>query len=149
MPTVPKQTKCRMFRCTNERSKVNGFCLEHGGFDVYKEKKNQRRIDFNAMYDQTAWRKIRSLQLSRQPLCQSCLVGSHIKAATVVDHLFSWSHIGKDAFYNNIFQSLCADCHGDKTNLERGGVYRHYCGESYMDHRLNDYASVVLSSTKQ
>ena len=143
MATVPTQTKCSMLGCKSQRSKLNGYCLNHGGLDVYVEKKSAKRKEFNDMYSNSAWRKFRTAQLSRQPLCQSCLTGKHIKQAEVVDHLFSWNHLGKDAFYRNIFQSLCADCHADKSNLEWSGVYRRYHDSTFTDYRIEQYQSVL------
>jgi len=143
MPNVPTQTKCSTLGCKNERSKKNSFCLEHGGFDSYKEKRTKERDEFNAMYHQIGWKKLRRAQLSRQPLCQSCLAGQRIKEASVVDHIFTWSHIGEHAFFNNVFQSLCTGCHADKTKLEAGGVYRRYHDQGYTDHALSHYERIV------
>lgn len=145
MPTMPRNSKCAFFGCKNDKSKFNQYCLDHGGRDAYIEKKSDKRKEFNSMYSQPAWRKFRETQLSRQPLCQCCLSGGHIRTANTVDHLFSWNHIGKHAFFHNLFQSLCADCHADKSNLETAGIYRHYHDGKYTDYRLDDYKSVVSS----
>ena len=143
MATVPKQTKCAMLGCKHERSKLNSYCLDHGGVDVYIEKKSAKRKEFNDMYSQSGWRKLRVAQLSKQPLCQGCLTSKHIRQADTVDHLFSWNHIGKEAFFNNVFQSLCAECHADKSNLEWAGVYRRYHDNTYTDYRIEQYKSVL------
>ena len=146
MPSVPTQTKCSTLGCKNDRSKKNSFCLEHGGYDVYKGKKSDKRADFNAMYDKIGWKRIRTAQLSRQPLCQACFMDKRFVAASVVDHLFSWSHIGKEAFYNNIFQSLCASHHSDKTNLEHKGIYRRYHNGAHTDYALHAYQYLVTAT---
>ena len=49
------------------------------------------------MYDTSAWKKLRMAKLSTQPLCQSCLQTGIVKGAEMVDHLFSWSILGKTA----------------------------------------------------
>lgn len=139
MPIAPYNTKCSELGCKNERSKLNGYCLEHGGrnYDDRAERKQ-----FNNNYYTSAWRKLRTAQLSRQPLCQSCLVRGKIAQANDVDHVFPWSKIGEHAFKANIFQSLCRECHSHKTSLESKGVFRYYSNNP-IDYTINDYARVV------
>ena len=142
MPTVPRASKCKELGCTNERAKLSSSCVEHGGRDTYTLPSSAERKEFNKAYD-SAWRRVRAAQLSKQPLCQGCLSIGHIKSARQVDHLFAWMAIGKEAFNLNVLQSLCDGCHSDKTGLERKGVYRHYVGTGHTDYALSDYARVV------
>jgi 5-methylcytosine-specific restriction endonuclease McrA len=142
MPTVPRAIKCKELGCTNERAKLSSSCVEHGGRNTYTLPSSAERKEFNKAYD-SAWRRVRAAQLSKQPLCQGCLSIGHIKSARQVDHLFAWMAIGKEAFNLNVFQSLCDGCHSDKTGLERKGVYRHYVGTGHTDYALSDYARVV------
>ena len=51
------------------------------------------------MYQTKHWKQLRASQLSRQPLCQSCLSRGIVNSAKHIDHVFPWSWIGKDAFY--------------------------------------------------
>jgi hypothetical protein len=46
-----------------------------------------------------------------------------VTQAVHVDHVFAWNQLGKDAFYNNLFQSLCPECHSYKTGQEQKGIY--------------------------
>jgi 5-methylcytosine-specific restriction protein A len=142
MPTLPCNTKCSMLGCRNERTKLSGLCLEHGGKNTYVLPKSNERKEFNKAYD-SGWRKLREAQLSKSPLCQSCLSENHIRSANHVDHLFAWNSVGKEAFYRNIFQSLCHDCHSHKTALEQRGIFRHYQGSTHTDYALSDYSRVV------
>lgn len=139
MPTVPKQTKCAYLGCTNERSPLNTYCLEHGGKgfnDTIKRKQ------FNAKYQTAQWSRTRMRTLSLNPLCEACRCAGKITQATEVDHLFAWQLIGEEAFFHNVFQSLCKNCHTVKGSLERKGIFRHYANQEAQDYGIGDYARV-------
>lgn len=144
MPTIPRYNKCAELGCNNPRSKKNIYCLQHGGKDTWDASRNKtvERKAFNAMYDTRQWRVLRTTQLSRQPLCQSCLIDGVVTPAVHVDHLFPWSHIGTEAFARNIFQSLCHACHSNKTFLEQRGICRLY-GAVVTDYALTDWARLT------
>ena len=96
------------------------------------------------MYDQAIWKRLRIAQLSKQPMCQACLLDGRVESANHVDHLFAWSAVGKDSFYRNVFQSLCAEHHSHKTHLEQSGIYQHYDpDQGVKDYALNDYSFVI------
>ena len=147
MPTQPSNTLCSMLACNNPKAKLSSRCVEHGGKDTYTAKRTDERVAFNEMYNTSAWQKKRKLQLSKQPLCQSCLSNNRVKGANHVDHLFSWKSLGIEAFKRNIFQSLCHECHSDKTLLEREGIYRHYNvnGQTYKDYSIDEYNFVLIN----
>lgn len=133
MPVYPSNIKCSELGCKQPRSKVNSFCLDHGGMQHTNEDKD------NA-YGNPAWRTIRRIQLSKQPLCQSCLTRGHINSAKHIDHVFPWRQIGEHAFLNNIFQSLCHECHSYKTGQERKGIIIQYTDKEEKIFSINDYA---------
>lgn len=133
MPYAPFNSVCRELGCKQPRSKLNSFCLEHGGLEHTNHGKD------NA-YSDPAWRTIRRAQLSKQPLCQSCLTKGHINQADHVDHVFPWKQIGADAFLHNIFQSLCHECHSYKTGQERKGTFIHYQTQGEKELTKADYA---------
>ena len=144
MPILPKSNKCSQLGCTNIRSKINTFCIDHGGKNTID---TDDRKAFTSMYQTAQWRTLRQVQLSRQPLCESCIKQGKVVQANHVDHLFAWNKIGKNAFYNNIFQSLCTNCHSHKSALEKQDIYTHYAtGKQYT---LNDYAYITKQSTIQ
>ena len=145
MPTIPKQTKCAQLGCKEERSKANQFCTLHGGKNAYTAKKSKERLEFNNAYNDPAWKRIRARQLSTQPICQACHLQGRITPANQVDHLFPWNHLGQDAFWFNIFQSLCAECHTRKGWLEDKGTIRHYTPQGAKDYDLAQWKSVVLT----
>ena len=134
MPSLPRYTKCTHLGCKQERSRYNTFCLEHGGKNTLTITK--QRAENNAMYQTSLWQSIRQRQLSMHPLCASCLTKDIIKSAHHVDHVFPWASIGAHAFSTNIFQSLCAPCHSDKTYYEQQGIIKHY---GYVDRTIEDY----------
>lgn len=145
MPTVPRLTKCAQFGCKDKRSKLNQYCLAHGGKDSYTAPKSDKRREFNNMYATQAWSKIRMAQLSKTPVCQACLEQGRVTPANQVDHLFAWSALGKEAFFNNIFQSLCRQCHTHKGALEDKGIFRHYTEHGAKDYALGDYPRLTGS----
>jgi 5-methylcytosine-specific restriction endonuclease McrA len=136
MPTVPATTKCAYLGCKAHRSKLNSYCNEHGGID-YTE-----RAD-DGPYHSKAWQTMRALQLSKQPLCQSCFSRGLIHNANHVDHLFPWRRLGGQAFRHNVFQSLCTECHSHKTALERKGEIHHYTSDGTVVYTLGDYGYVM------
>jgi len=107
----------------------------------------QDRREFNRKYSDSAWDSIRTRQLSTQPLCQSCLVDSRVTQANHVDHVFPWRQLGNYAFRQNVFQSLCAECHGIKTGMERKGVFLHYLKGEVKEYCIHDYREIYESTT--
>ena len=146
MPYLPSNTKCQQLGCKNCRSKYTLNCIEHGGRDVWHTTPSEHRDERNGMYQTATWRTMRIQQLGKQPLCQSCLSIGIVKTASHIDHLFAWSAIGQDGFYNNILQSLCPECHSSKTALEQQGIYRHYTSDGIKDYAIHDYKQIVSPS---
>lgn len=144
MPSVPRSPYCAELGCKNPRSKLNGYCLDHGGKDSqpYNPKYNAARKEQSRFYKTRQWLALRQIQLSKSPLCAGCFAEGTISAATTVDHLFPWTHIGETAFFINKFQSLCSTHHATKTQLEQHGIYRRF-GTPQVDYALADYARVV------
>ena len=142
MPSIPTSTKCASLGCREQRSRFNSFCIEHGGKDRYPIKVTEARAAHNAMYQTGYWYSIRKHQLSTHPICASCIEKGRVTPAHHVDHVFPWVSIGDSAFFNNIFQSLCASCHSEKTWYEQRGIIKHY---GHNDLRLEDYARVCPS----
>lgn len=64
-----------------------------------------------------AWDRVRKQALRRDNhLCQPCLSRGHITAAEAVDHITPKARGGTDDLSN--LQSICGDCHNDKTATE-------------------------------
>ena len=137
MPTYPTNTKCAMLGCKEPRTKLNTFCLAHGGMEYMPAQKD-------SVYQSAAWKTIRKTQLSIQPLCQACLSRGRIESAAHVDHVFPWQQIGQHAFLNNIFQSLCHADHSHKTAIEQRGIYTHYTANGEKTYTKDDYGYMML-----
>ena len=134
MPTVPR-AQCDEYQCKAQSVKGSRYCETH----TQSKAPTVDRQAFNAKYKGAAWAAIRARQLSANPLCAACLLSGRITRANHVDHVFPWAAIGDHAFTRNLFQSLCPECHGIKSGLEKRGVFRHYTDKA-QDLTLNDYA---------
>ena len=139
MPTYPTNTKCAQLGCKEPRSKLNTYCIGHGGQEYIPSEKD-------SVYQTPAWQTIRRRQLSIQPLCQACLSRGRVEQAAHVDHVFPWRVIGQHSFLNNIFQSLCHADHSHKTATERKGQYIHYTPNGERIYSKEDYSYVLLQS---
>ena len=139
MPTIPKTTKCEALQCKLTRVQGSAYCEAHGG----KPKITAARLISNREYKGALWESIRARVLSTEPLCMACKLTGRITPAAHVDHVFPWRVIGAESFRHNLFQSLCAECHGVKTGLERAGVFRHYISPAPVDFTRLDYLHVM------
>jgi len=137
MPSIPLD-QCATYQCKAPSIKGSIFCIDHAP----AKKTSIDRQAFNAPYKTSAWLAIRARQLSTNPLCAACLIDGRITAANHVDHVFPWAAIGNHAFARNLFQSLCPECHGIKSGLEKKGVFRHYV-DPIKDYALQDYPFVM------
>lgn len=63
------------------------------------------------------WRKLRQQRLSDEPFCRACKQRGRLVPAHEVDHVLSIANGGERYDYDNT-QSLCTDCHKDKTQKE-------------------------------
>jgi 5-methylcytosine-specific restriction endonuclease McrA len=99
----------------------------------------------DSIYSTPVWKSIRNRQLSTQPLCQSCLITGRVVSANTVDHVFAWQKHGKQSFTQNLFQSLCHDCHSYKTGQEKQGKFIHYKGDQTLTYTSHDYQIQVMS----
>jgi hypothetical protein len=68
-----------------------------------------------------------------------------IEAAKHVDHVFPWRQIGQHAFLNNLFQSLCPECHSYKTGQEKQGVFLYYTPKGIEQLTERDYRAKVAA----
>ena len=65
------------------------------------------------------WRRLRLMQLRREPLCRVCLEMGRTEPATDVDHIVPLARGGGNGLEN--LQSLCHLHHSQKTAQEDGG----------------------------
>ncbi len=69
-------------------------------------------------YQSTAWRKLRLVQLERQPLCEECLRHGRHTPAQMVDHITPINKGGAPFDLDNL-QSLCNMCHCRKSAVDK------------------------------
>lgn len=79
------------------------------------------RTTWHRLYQTSAWQALRHAQLSRQPLCEFCLITEDITEADVVDH--RRPHKGDLVLFHDPtnLQSLCKHHHDSaKQMMDRG-----------------------------
>lgn len=74
---------------------------------------------WSAWYAHRKWRRLRTAQLQREPLCRHCLDEGRITPANEVDHIEP--HKGdRLKFWVGPFRSLCKECHSRVTAQAEG-----------------------------
>lgn len=73
------------------------------------------------LYKLAVWRRLRSRQLIKQPLCEYCLESEEVTAADTVDHITP--HRGDMKLFTDPLnlQSLCSQCHNKRKQREEAG----------------------------
>jgi 5-methylcytosine-specific restriction endonuclease McrA len=64
----------------------------------------------NKIYD-TTWRKLRKIQLKKEPFCRFCFKMGRLTPATVADHIVPIREDAGRRLDPDNLQSLCAQCH--------------------------------------
>jgi 5-methylcytosine-specific restriction protein A len=100
---IPHQ--CNYPGCT-ERT-LDRYCPLHKS-QVAREYNQQRRSDTYKIYNRR-WRAIRSLYISKHPLCELCQAAGRLVPATEVHHKIPVEDGGSHAEDN--LQALCKSCH--------------------------------------
>ena len=88
----------------------------------HKQPVTQQEIDRhrhdNKVYGNTAWRRLRRIQLNREPLCRTCLSKGIVNQASQVDHIIPVEKQPELRLSLSNLQSLCETCHTKKTREE-------------------------------
>jgi 5-methylcytosine-specific restriction endonuclease McrA len=140
MPTVPRP-QCDHYQCKAPSVRGSRYCEAHAP----SKAPTIERQAFNAGYKTAAWQSIRARQLSSEPLCAACKIDGRITEASHVDHVFPWQVIGGQSFTRNLWQSLCPECHGVKSGLEKRGIFRHYTDQA-RDYTNEDYSHAMTQA---
>lgn len=110
MPRKPPHScnKPGCVRLTSER-----YCPEHQR-QAEQAYDAQRGTATNRGYDRT-WAKVRAMKMSRDPLCERCLVHGLTVAAVLVHHR---DRNPRNNLDENL-ESLCDPCHDEEHRKER------------------------------
>lgn len=96
-----------------------GRCNDHAS-ERNRETHGARAPDARAVYGSRRWAILRRRKMAADPICEDC--GSEL--ATDVDHIIALEDEGDAWTWDNL-RSLCARCHGRKTQREVGArAYR-------------------------
>ena len=87
-----------------------GVCDEHRKQRHREYSRRRDDVDEQRFYNGGTWRKLRTMQLQSQPLCELCLVDGKTVVATVVHHKQEIKLDGERYGVDNL-QSLCRSCH--------------------------------------
>ena len=74
-----------------------------------------RRAKRQKLYHSVTWRRLRAVQLQKQPLCVMCEQQGKITPASVCDHVDCMWPATLEGLTRGPFQSLCKQCHSDKS----------------------------------
>nr|DAH08110.1 MAG TPA: HNH endonuclease [Caudoviricetes sp.] len=84
-----------------------------------EHKPHAGRVHANTeFYQSTAWRKVRAVKLSQDPLCEECARQGMAVPAQMVDHIRPINEGGAALDMKNL-QSLCHTCHNRKSGQEK------------------------------
>jgi 5-methylcytosine-specific restriction enzyme A len=92
------------------------FCDAHRKAESKAYEQRTNRGSSSARGYGGAWRKLRELILSQEPLCRECKRNGRVTAATNVDHIIAKAHGGTDDPSN--LQPLCEHCKRSKDARE-------------------------------
>ena len=89
---------------------------------MYPEKTEKR------LYDTVRWRKVAKRQLSRFPLCASCMIAGRDTPATIVHHVIPHENDSSLFWDESNFESVCASCHSGIKRVAEHHGYSQACG---------------------
>ncbi|EKD87947.1 MAG: HNH endonuclease [uncultured bacterium] len=96
----------------------SGYCEKHK--PVIASQADDYHPQWQHLYDSRKWKRLRRIQLTKEPWCAECLRANIFTAATDADHVDP--HRGNpDLFFKGKLQSLCKPCHSRKTANEVNG----------------------------
>lgn len=101
------RTPCKAAGCSRLSEPGSGYCAEHR-----RERGRQRGSSTEQGYGAN-WRRVRKMQLAREPYCRDCRERGVVTIATEPHHIIKRADGGKDAFDN--LMSLCKSCHSART----------------------------------
>ena len=114
---------CRAFGCGALSRDGSGYCENHKGLKSWGKWQHDRGSAAKRGYG-ARWQRLRKIALARDgEICVKCLANGRVSRATHVDHIKAKATGGTDDLSN--LQSLCAECHAEKTATERCNTTTH------------------------
>lgn len=111
-PSCPELVAPGDSYCERHKTKVN-----YNRNKLYdEEKRNPKSYKF---YSSVAWKKLRKIKLSKDPLCEYCLEKDFTRIATEVDHVIPISVDWSRKLVLDNLKSACHRCHMMKTQEDR------------------------------
>lgn len=117
---MPPRSICSAPSC-KQISVENGRCDRHQQKPKKCSKQQNSRASTTVnehIYQSAKWRKLRARKANDSPLCETCLTYNIIKPVDIVDHIKPVLDYPKLAYVYSNLQSLCHQCHNEKTAKE-------------------------------
>ncbi len=121
---MPPRSICSAPSC-KQIAVENGRCDRHQHKHKHKPQTHSKQQNSRAsttvndhIYQSAKWRNLRARKAKESPLCENCLTYTIIKPVEVVDHIKPLLDYPVLAFVFSNLQSLCHQCHNDKTAKE-------------------------------
>jgi 5-methylcytosine-specific restriction protein A len=108
-PAAPKHP-CSYPGCAALLESGESRCDMHRTQEQREYNRGRKDNPFYKLYSSKAWRKVRKVKLSMDPLCERCRLMGLLKPATEVHHRIAVRD-GGDPFDVAGLESLCKPCH--------------------------------------
>ena len=99
-----------------------GRCEKHTKQQRRQHEGSAERLADQAFYNRARWKRVRSVKLGRDPLCEECLRHNRTTVATEVHHMQPRKDRPDQAYTLDNLESLCKPCHSKQTMQERQGA---------------------------
>lgn len=103
MPSKPVRP-CKKPGCSALVS--SGYCEKHT-----PKRQQYKRINDDTFYHTQAWKKLRALKISKDPLCELCLNDGRITPGEIVHHIVEVAEDMSQALVLENLQTVCRSCH--------------------------------------
>lgn len=105
--------RCNKVGCKTLISYAESYCDKHKNDTAkrYDKMRYKTRVDYMKFYNTKDWKQARLQQLTRQPLCEMCLLNGITTQATVVHHIKDTKTNWDDRLTESNLESICKPCH--------------------------------------
>lgn len=106
---------CANTLCRQRIKDTERFCPKHRGESDKQYNKdvrfNKDNIQYARFYASSAWREVRAIKLSIQPMCEVCLEAGRLTEAKLVHHIVEVRDDYSRRLDIDNLQSICQACH--------------------------------------